>query len=297
MNHETKDKTITIEHIKQIKNNIIDLLEKIISDKMNKNEIDYLNKQITTLSTLESKEFIKNLVMVIVIDIQKEKELLKNQIEKKKILQKEKNKIKTKNYKNTHKNILTNLENLTKYLNKLMIIKKENESKLFDLFKYKDGEYMKIDNMSKKYLEILDKLNWAVIDPGMNALFTMKSKNGKIKYSYTKQLHLNRTSRERSLKRMEKIKKEEITKLENTLIVEEQRGKTSNKYDTFVDYYNKKMLVSDKLIDLYNCEKLNKIKWNQFVNEKRSESLLVNDIKKKFGNDVVLILGDWSMCK
>ena len=34
-----------------------------------------------------------------------------------------------------------------------------------------------------------------------------------------------------------------------------------------------------------------------FINEKRSENLLVNDIKKKFGNDIVLILGNWSMNK
>jgi len=34
-----------------------------------------------------------------------------------------------------------------------------------------------------------------------------------------------------------------------------------------------------------------------FINEKRSESLLVNDIKNKFGNDAVLILGNWGMNK
>ena len=54
---------------------------------------------------------------------------------------------------------------------------------------------MKIDDMSKKQLEVLNKLNWVVIDPGMNSLFTMMSKDGNTKYNYTKQLHLNRTSR------------------------------------------------------------------------------------------------------
>ena len=57
------------------------------------------------------------------------------------------------------------------------------------------------------------------------------------------------------------------------------------------------MLIHKELETLYNDERLNKLKWNLFVNEKRAENMIINDIKKKFGEDVVLILGDWSMDK
>lgn len=33
---------------------------------------------------------------------------------------------------------------------------------------------------------------------------------------------------------------------------------------------------------MYNDDKLNKLKWFLFINEKRSEKLLINDIKNKF---------------
>jgi hypothetical protein len=69
------------------------------------------------------------------------------------------------------------------------------------------------------------------------------------------------------------------------------------------------MKMHNEIIKLYNDERLNKLKWYSFINNKRSESKLVNNIKRKFGspskdgnklsqvNDIVLIMGDWSMNK
>ena len=48
---------------------------------------------------------------------------------------------------------------------------------------------------------------------------------------------------------------------------------------------------------LYNDIRLNKLKWNLFINNKRAEKMIINDIKKEFGNDVVIILGDLSINK
>jgi hypothetical protein len=96
---------------------------------------------------------------------------------------------------------------------------------------------------------------------------------------------------------MIKIKKEKIIKFENELSKEENRVKTSNNYEIFKNYYNKKMLIHNELEVLYNDDRLNKLKWNLYINQKRAENMIINDIKKKFGNDVVLILGDWSMNK
>jgi len=85
--------------------------------------------------------------------------------------------------------------------------------------------------------------------------------------------------------------------LENKLSKENERLKTSNDYEKFKSYFDIKMEIHNELEKLYNDEKLNKLKWNQFINEKRSEKMLVNDIKKKFGSNVTLILGDWSKNK
>ena len=45
---------------------------------------------------------------------------------------------------------------------------------------------MKIDDIGIKTLKILDKTNWVVIDPGMNSLLTMMSKDDKKHYHILK---------------------------------------------------------------------------------------------------------------
>jgi hypothetical protein len=182
-------------------------------------------------------------------------------------------------------------------LNKLMVIKKKIENEMIYIFRERKNEIIKVDNMSLKTLKILDKMNWVLIDPGMNSLLTMMSKDGKINMSYSKCEYLNKTKRKETLKKIEKIKKEKIIKIENELTKEQTRLKTSNTYKTFNKYFTLKMKIHSELVSLYNEPKLNKLKWYSFINEKRSETDLVNKIKSKFGNDAVLIIGDWSMNK
>jgi len=151
--------------------------------------------------------------------------------------------------------------------------------------------------MSKKTLSLLDKMNWVVIDPGINSLLTMMSKDENTNMSYTKCHNLNKIKRKEILKKIKKIKKEKITLMENKLTNDKLRLRTSNIYINFNKYFHLKMKMHSEIVKLYNDERLNKLKLFSFINEKRSESKLVNDIKKKFSNDVVLIMGDWSMNK
>ena len=297
MKHEPEDINLTKKHMLQTKATIIKYFIKIKNiDKLNelKNFRDYFAKYVIDtdeIMPLISPTKLSNIMMKLVVDVQKLKSNVKPKIKK----------INNEPYRTTRLiDVLYNEEMkvLNNTLNDLFIEKKQLEGEMFNLFKTNGGEFMKVDNMSKKYFEILDKLNWAVIDPGMNSIFTMMSKDRKTRYNYTKGLHINRTSRKRYLLRVEKYKKAGITKIEdemseNTTV----RWKTSTKYENFIKYYNNKMKNYDNLTNLYDNEKLNKLKWNQFVNDKRSEDLLVNDIKRKFGSNVVLILGDWSMCK
>jgi hypothetical protein len=57
------------------------------------------------------------------------------------------------------------------------------------------------------------------------------------------------------------------------------------------------MKLHVSLCKLYNDERLNKLKWYNFINEKRSKSLLINEIKKKYGERTIMIIGDWGMSK
>ena len=57
--------------------------------------------------------------------------------------------------------------------------------------------YINHNNLNNKIEEIINKTNWVVIDPGMNSLFTMLSKDGKTNFSYSKEHYLNRTNRKR----------------------------------------------------------------------------------------------------
>ncbi len=75
------------------------------------------------------------------------------------------------------------------------------------------------------------------------------------------------------------------------------RLRTSNIYKNFNEYFYLKMKIHNELSKSYDDVRLNKLKLYSFINEKRSESNLIKNIKKKFSNDVVLIMRDWSMNK
>jgi hypothetical protein len=115
---------------------------------------------------------------------------------------------KTNEYKKKYNEIINKLNKCSKELNLLMNNKKKIDYELIELFKDKNKEVLKIDEMSKKSLEIIDKMNWATIDPGTNSLLTMLSKDGKTHYTYSKCKYISKTKRKETLNKIERIKKE-----------------------------------------------------------------------------------------
>jgi hypothetical protein len=307
LDYETiNNKSLTIEHIIKITNSLIKLIQKIYEMKISRSFNNYIDGigelEIYLLknSTYVIKETIFTSLKYLSLDISETNEkinLIKlldcrlNKINKISTIEKE-----DKN-KNKYNDKVKQLNIYSSDLNKLMVIKKKIENEMIYIFRERKNEIIKVDNMSLKTLKILDKMNWVLIDPGMNSLLTMMSKDGKINMSYSKCEYLNKTKRKETLKKIEKIKKEKIIKIENELTKEQTRLKTSNTYKTFNKYFTLKMKIHFELVSLYNEPRLNKLKWYSFINEKRSETDLVNKIKSKFGNDAVLIIGDWSMNK
>ena len=306
LNYETiQYKSLTINHIIKINEGLINLITKIknmeISELLNKylNELENKNIHYFQCSTEKLKEIINICLKYMSIDLTNKNnnndiiKLLNSRLNKIEKIENEKN----NEYKNKYDKIILQLNKDSSNLNKLINEQKKIEKEFMVLFKEKSNEITKVDNMSKKTLSLLDKMNWVVIDPGVNSLLTMMSKDGKTKLSYSKCKYLNKIKRKEILKKIEKIKKEKITKIENKLTKDKLRLKTSNIYKNFNEYFHLKMKIHNEIIKLYNDERLNKLKWYSFINNKRSENKLVNDIKKKFSNDVVLIIGDWSMKK
>ena len=295
LNYECKE--LTNSHIKIIKKNILNEIKNInnldnLENLENLNNLDNLDN----ISIINLKELLDKILLILILDLNTEKygklEFKKNSID---ILNDIKNS--DEEYLKKYTNLYEEIKDISKELCKELLNKRINDKKFRELFKINKTEYMKIDSMSKKYLKILEKLNWTLCDPGSTSIFNILSKDGSKKYNYTKKMHNNRISLKKINKKIIKIKKEKIEKIENELCKEEIRLKTSNNYEIFKKYYNKKMSIHSELEMLYNDERLNKLKWNLFINNKRAENKIVNDIKKTFGEDVVIILGDWSMNK
>ena len=297
---ETENKDITKLHIKQIKiticasilkiKNVVPLTEYLL--KINENK-----KELIALFNENDKTYCINTCNNIIKIVY---ESFKNNTTKNIIKKRTMFNDYTETEKQNHKLIVNKITLLNNELNLQILNKKKIDNNFKNLFK-ENNKYISIDTMSNKHFEVLNKLNWVVIDPGMNSLFTISSKPDKDgnqkKYNYTKQKHLKRTNRKKTLKKINKIREEKIIPLENTLTKEEIRMKTSNNYNTFNKYHNNKCKIYKDVKTLYNDDRLNKITWCSYINEKRSENMMVNDIKNKFGKDVVLILGDWSMNK
>jgi len=181
MTHEPEDKKLTINHMLHaqitsikyfIKINKLDKLNELenFSDELDTkyginndktNDEVYIKKMMDCITSVE----LTNIMTKLITDVRKLKKHMKSQ--NKKANNKLRGEIKLKDI---HYNY--GMQILNDMLNDSFIEKKRIENELFGLFKTDRGEFMKVDNMSKKYFEVLDKLNWTVIDPGMNSIFT-----------------------------------------------------------------------------------------------------------------------------
>ena len=64
-------------------------------------------------------------------------------------------------------------------------------------------------------------------------------------------------------------------------------------FEKFKEYLKIKLKINALLIDHYKTETYRRLRWNKEINMQKSESKILNDIEKKFGKDVVIIIGDY----
>jgi len=156
--------------------------------------------------------------------------------------------------------------------------------------KKKDHEFLYIDEVNKEDLEG----PCIYIDPGKRDLLTIINDDGtRMVYSNKERMHW--TKRLKYQKNLKTIKDNlGITAIEGTL--SQFNSKTCNLND-FKKYIDEKNKVNDQLFSLYEDPKFRQYQWYSYINKKRADKKMVKKIQRKFGKDVKLIYGDWSIGK
>jgi hypothetical protein len=173
--------------------------------------------------------------------------------------------------------------------------KEEQQKKIEESKKKKkaNGEdCLYIDDLNDKQLKELNNNNYTVIDVGIRVPLYMKNKKGKI-LRYSNKKHAFRIRRFKYQKRITKHKNDNnITTIENKL--SDYNSKIVN-VAKFKEYITKKNEINNILFEKYNNKIFRKFKWYGYLNKKKADVKLVREIKKTFGKDTILILGDASL--
>ncbi len=161
--------------------------------------------------------------------------------------------------------------------------KKETKKEVLHEFPY-------IDEVSKDFLDG----KHLFIDPGKRTLLQMMDDDGNY-FSYTNKQRIKETKRIKYSSLLKNYKdKQHITEIENTLSL--FNSKTCD-IEKFKEYIKEKLKVNDAIAKLYQDEKFRKYKWYSYINTKRTEDNMLNKIENKYGKDIKIIIGDWSIGK
>ena len=192
-----------------------------------------------------------------------EKDILKNEKNKKLIVEKEE-KSKGKNKKST-------------------ILIKEDKPKYKDEFPYIDDVDTK--DLTGKHI---------FIDPGKRDLFKMMDDEGNF-MTYSNRMRIFETKRLKYQSLLKNYKdKLKITEKENKL--SSYNFKICN-FDKFKKCIDEKLKVNKEVYQLYQDIKFRQYKLYSYINTKRSEDNMLNKIEKKYSKDHIIIIGDWSIGK
>ena len=155
-------------------------------------------------------------------------------------------------------------------------------------------EFPYLEELNDNQLENLKNNNWVCCDPGKRVLLYLKNKNGK-RLRYTNKEYIKNTKRLKYRRLLQNYKnKTNISKIENKLSV--YSSKTCN-YKKFKKFIKEKNRLNKDLEKKYQQEIFRKYNWYSYINKKKTESKIINKIKDKFGKDMTLVMGDWSIGK
>uniref|UniRef100_A0A6C0D3F6 Uncharacterized protein n=2 Tax=viral metagenome TaxID=1070528 RepID=A0A6C0D3F6_9ZZZZ len=156
--------------------------------------------------------------------------------------------------------------------------------------KQENPEFPYIDEVPKELLEG----KHIFIDPGKRSLFSMMDDDGN-HFSYTNRIYLKETKRLKYRALLKNYRdKIGITEIEEGL--NKYNSKTCN-IEKFQEYITAKIKANEKLVPLYQELKFRQYKWYSYINKKRTEDNMVNQIVNKYSKYHTIIIGDWSIGK
>jgi hypothetical protein len=163
----------------------------------------------------------------------------------------------------------------------------------------KQEEFQYLEDALKdnnKKIELLDKFNQyklVGVDPGKRSPGTFYNRKTLLNYSRgrrlfeTKRLKYNHLRQKKYDEIIPQALHDEFAKC---------NAKTMN-YKLFNQYIMKKYEIITKIGDykLQNYQQYcSKLKWYSYINTRRHEAKLLNEIAEKFGEDCTIVVGDWS---
>jgi hypothetical protein len=175
----------------------------------------------------------------------------------------------------------------------LLFIRKEFYHKTYGqrLLEYDEDIEFEVKQLEKLTKDECDKyLNKKLIgiDPGKHSIITMVDEEGNY-YSYSNCRRRNDTY----LKRSRQILLAE--KKKNDVIQLSSFNKRTLDIDKFEKYLIAKQSYTTTLTEFYENQLFRKLKLRRFCRTKSSEDTMLNEIEKKFGKNLLLGLGDWSV--
>jgi len=157
------------------------------------------------------------------------------------------------------------------------------------------------DTNQLKALSDANSRNLVYVDPGKRSILYMMNDEDPNDPDPTKRRKfLNYTNRTRvtETKRLKYQRLRENYKTRtDTIGLETELAKYNQKtcvYSKFKEYIKHKNLINSQLFKHYEEPLFRKLNWFSHINRQRSEVNLLNSIAKRFGEDAVLIIGDWS---
>jgi len=266
-------------------NNLISTDGTSVSISFMKTEL-FMKKELTATKMTKASKLGKKQIMGLTdeekIKLKTEKELKQNKLKLDKIRQsKEKQKASRLKFKELN-------EEQRNEIKQKIYMKRNNFSYIEDL--------VKIPNKRKELDE--RKIHMVLGDPGIRDLLTLMGINGK-RFNYSKARRLKELKR----KKYNKLQKNQFTKLiknsknaDNTLNDLTNLNCKTNNYGKFIKYIKSKLQFNESIknnIEEYK-KYVNKLKWFSYINKRRHEDKLLNELKEMFGKDAIFIIGDWS---
>jgi len=152
----------------------------------------------------------------------------------------------------------------------------------------KEYDYItELDNIELNHLKDYNKV---AIDPGKNTLMFMTDDKGNT-LTYTKmQRRIDTYAKKKRQIMMKSFEENDIKKIEEPL---NQTCSMSCNYEKFIEYLKMRNQINQELQTYYEEELFRKLRWRSYTYTQKSESILINKIKRTFGKKIVIGFGSF----